>query len=55
MLLRHSALYTLARGLPGLINFAALAVYTRLLGPEEYGRYALVIAAVGLANAVLFQ
>ncbi|ABA58934.1 oligosaccharide flippase family protein [Nitrosococcus oceani] len=55
MLLRHSALYTLARGLPGLINFAALAVYTRLLAPDEYGRYALVIAAVGLANAVLFQ
>lgn len=55
MLLQHSALYTLARGLPGLINFAALAIYTRLLAPEEYGRYALVIAAVGLANAVLFQ
>lgn len=55
MLLQHSALYTLARGLPGLINFTALAIYTRLLAPEEYGHYALVIAAVGLANAVLFQ
>ena len=55
MLLRHSVLYLLARGLPGAINFLAIAVYTRLLTPEEYGRYALVIAGVGFCNVVLFQ
>ena len=55
MLLQHSALYILARGFPGLINFAALAIYTRLLTSEEYGRYALAVAIVGLANAILFQ
>jgi O-antigen/teichoic acid export membrane protein len=55
MLLQHSVLYILARGFPGLINFAALAIYTRLLTSEEYGRYALVVATVGLANAALFQ
>jgi O-antigen/teichoic acid export membrane protein len=54
-LLKHSAAYLLARGLPALINFGALALFTRLLAPEEYGRYALVIAVVSLANAVLFQ
>lgn len=55
MLLRHGALYLLAKGLPGLVNFAAIAVFTRLLSPEGYGRYVLVLAAVGFADAVLFQ
>lgn len=54
-LLRHSAIYLLARGLPGIVNFLAIAIYTRLLSPDEYGRYALVVAGVGLANTVLFQ
>lgn len=55
MLIRHSLYYSIARGLPGLVSFAALAVYTRLLSTEEFGRYALVLAGVGLANVVLFQ
>lgn len=55
MLLRHSAHYLLASGLPGLINFLAIYLYTRLLTPEEYGRYALVVAGVGLFNVVFFQ
>ena len=55
MLLRHSLLYLIARGLPGVIGFFTLAVYTRLLPPELYGHYALVLAGVNLANAVLFQ
>lgn len=54
-LLRHSAIYLLARGLPGAINFLAIAIYTRLLSPDEYGRYALVVAGVGLVNIVCFQ
>jgi O-antigen/teichoic acid export membrane protein len=55
MLLRHSANYLLARGLPGLVNFGALAIYTRLLSPDEFGRYALVLAGIGLANVIVFQ
>jgi O-antigen/teichoic acid export membrane protein len=55
MLLRHSASYLLARILPGLVNFVALALYTRLLTPDEYGRYALVIAGVALFNVFFFQ
>lgn len=55
MLLRHSVLYLLARGLPGIVNFLAISVYSRLLTPDEYGRYALVIAWVGLLNVVFFQ
>ena len=55
MLFRHSFYYLLARGGPGLINFAALAVYSRLLAPIEFGRYVLVLAGVGLANVIFFQ
>lgn len=55
MLLRHSVLYFIARGLPGAINFLAIAVYTRLLAAEEYGRYALVVAGVGFFNVFFFH
>jgi O-antigen/teichoic acid export membrane protein len=50
-----SARYFVASGAPALINFAALAVYTRLLSPSEFGRAAVVLASVALANAMLFQ
>jgi O-antigen/teichoic acid export membrane protein len=55
MLVRHSALYLLARVLPAVINLFALALYTRLLGPHEYGQYAVVVAAVSMLNAVFFS
>lgn len=55
MLLRHSVSYLLARGIPGIINFLALAVYTRLLAPEEYGHYTLAITVVSLANVIFWQ
>lgn len=52
---KHSFLYFLGRGLPGLVNFFALSVYTRLLSPVEYGEYALVVATVMLLNMVFYQ
>jgi hypothetical protein len=55
MLLKHSFAYLLARGLPGVLNFAALALYTRLLTPEEYGRYALLITGISLVDVIVFQ
>lgn len=55
MLVRHSLQYLLARGLPGLVNFVALAVYTRLLTPDEFGRYALILSGVGLVHVLVFQ
>jgi O-antigen/teichoic acid export membrane protein len=55
MLLKHSAQYLLARGVPGILNFLAIALYTRMLSPDDYGRYALVIAGVGLFYAIFFH
>ena len=55
MLFRFSILYFFARLVPGIVNFAAIILFTRLLVPDEYGQYALVVAAVGLGNALLFR
>jgi O-antigen/teichoic acid export membrane protein len=55
MLLKHAAIYAVGRGVPGIINFLAIAVYTRLLAPDDYGLYALVIAGVSLANSIAFE
>jgi len=53
--LSHALIYLVARGLPGIMAFAAIPLFSRLLTPHDYGRYAMVIAAVGLLNALLFQ
>lgn len=60
MIGRHSLLeltfsYLPARLLPGLINLLALGLYTRILDPAAYGRYALVIVVVNLAQALIFR
>lgn len=53
--LSHALIYLVARGLPGIVAFATIPLFSRLLTPEDYGRYAMVIATVGLLNALLFQ
>src|SRR3954469_9242914 len=53
--LSHAGIYLVARGLPGIIAFLAIPLFSRLLAPADYGRYALVMASVGLLNALLFQ
>src|SRR5687768_6700536 len=53
--LSHAAIYLLARGLPGVLAFLAIPLFSRLLAPADYGRYAVVIGAVCLINALLFQ
>lgn len=55
MILKDSLAYGIARGVPGIVNFLAVIVFTRLLSPSEYGFYALIIAGVTVSNAVMFQ
>lgn len=54
-MLGHAAKYAVARWVPGLLNFAAIALYTRLLTEAEYGRYAVVLAWVTLLNTLGFE
>lgn len=54
-MLRHTILYFLIRAGNGLIGIAFVALFSRLLSPEEYGRYSLGIAVATVASAVGFQ
>ena len=51
----HAAVYLLARGLPGVVAFLAIPLFSRLLDPAEYGRYALVLGTVNVLYALVFQ
>jgi O-antigen/teichoic acid export membrane protein len=53
--LSHAGIYFLARGLPGIISFLAIPLFTQLLEPAEYGQYALVISIMCVLNAAFFQ
>jgi len=55
MLIRHSALYTAAKLVPGLLGVATTAVLTRLLNPHEYGLYGLALVVMTLGTIILFQ
>ena len=54
-MLKTVARYAVARGLPGLVNLIALALFTRLLDEHEYGQYTLLFAGVSLVYAVFIQ
>lgn len=55
MLLRHTMVYSLSRGLAGFVNLAFIVLFTRLLSPAEYGVYTLAITMVGLLNSLFFH
>jgi O-antigen/teichoic acid export membrane protein len=47
--------YAVARGINGIMAFATVVVFTRLLGQEGYGEYALMMSFVGCFSAFFFQ
>lgn len=55
MILRHGALYLGTRVATGVLSLAIVGVFTRLLSPEQYGVYALVMATATMSSAILFQ
>jgi O-antigen/teichoic acid export membrane protein len=55
MLIKHIFSYFISRGLTGIINFVAIALYTRMLTTADYGEYALIVATAGFISAILFQ
>jgi len=55
MVIQKSLSYLLARGLPGLISLLSIMIYTRLMSPETYGQYAIVISLVILVITMGFQ
>lgn len=55
MFLKHSAIYSSAMIINGLLGFAAIAVYTRLLGSEGYGHYALAFSTAAAMIVLTFE
>ena len=55
MLVKNSSIYVLAKAVPGLMAFTALAVYTHLLTPQEYGVYTLIFSAALFLHSAVFN
>lgn len=53
--IRHALIYSWGRLIPSLVNFVAIAVYTRIASPADFGTYALTFAYATLAGTALFQ
>lgn len=54
-MLKSAAQYGLAKGLSGAVNLLAIALYTRIVAPSDYGCYSLIIVFSGIVNAFAFQ
>jgi O-antigen/teichoic acid export membrane protein len=54
MLNRHLLAYLPVYLAQGLVGFGAVAVFTRILSPEDYGRYVLILAAASLIGTLAF-
>jgi O-antigen/teichoic acid export membrane protein len=54
MLAKYGSIQLLARFLPGLIGFMVAAALTRMLPPEQYGTYGLVLALSQFAALGIF-
>lgn len=54
-MLKHTLLYLGVRALNGVLALATLALLTRLMPPEAFGRYALGQSLVGAGAAVALQ
>lgn len=55
MFWRGVAGYLPANLIQGVIGFAAILAYTRLLSPEDFGRYALAFSVMTLAHVATFS
>jgi len=55
LLTKHAFAYLLSHGIPAIVGFLGIAIYSRLLSPEEYGQFALIFASAAIVNAVVFE
>lgn len=54
-MIKHGLIYLIAKLFTGIVGFLSIVLYTRMLVPEEYGRYALILVYVNLINSLLYQ
>ena len=53
--LSHTAIYLVARGVPGMLSFLAIRLFTDRMRDYEYGKYNLIVNTANLFNALIFQ
>ena len=54
-LIQNSTIFMISRMLPGAFGLATTAILTRVLDPQEYGRYGLTIALMMIGSTILFD
>jgi len=54
-MVKHGLIYFIAKLFAGAVGFLSIVLYTRMLVPDEYGRYALILVYVNLINSLLYQ
>lgn len=47
--------YFFSKAVPGIINFSAIAIYTRILSPHDYGVYSIALITSTFLALVCFQ
>ncbi|MEW5705477.1 MAG: oligosaccharide flippase family protein [Actinomycetota bacterium] len=50
---KDTLFYSIGKIIPAVINFASISIFTRLLSPEAFGNYQLVITAVAFVSVIL--
>lgn len=55
VLYQHVAVYAVSRGLPALLNFLVIFVFSRLLTPDQYGEYTLTVTGATFVSTALFH
>jgi O-antigen/teichoic acid export membrane protein len=55
MLIKNTAIYGSTTAIKGIFSFLRIAVFTRLLSPDSYGDFAIVMALVSFTDAFAFQ
>lgn len=53
--MKDLAIYTSSKLLPSLLNFVAMALLSRMLGPTEYGQLALLTASASFLSTLVLQ
>jgi O-antigen/teichoic acid export membrane protein len=55
ILLVHSGIYLLVRVIAGIAGFVGIALYTRLLSAEEFGRFTLVLTGAAFLSLLVSE
>ncbi len=54
-LLKHLFYYLTAQGIPAFISFVSISIFSRIVSPNEYGKFSTFIVTIGIFNVFLFE